>query len=198
MLSRGIERLARYGVRLGGLAFIGVSLLVCLEVVLREVFRIGLGAASEVSAYVMAISAAWGFSFTLLNRAHVRVDAAILHLPKAVQAAFDVLALIVMSWLATSFVYFGWGVFEFSWVRNAHSMTPLQTPLWLPQGLWLLGMSLFMATSLLLTARCLRHLLRGEIDEVRAIAGTLSAFEEAEGEVKLAQADYAAKLGKLR
>ena len=60
-----VERIARVGVWLGGGALIALSFLVTVEVVLRKVFLIGLSAATELSAYALAVSTAWAYASPL-------------------------------------------------------------------------------------------------------------------------------------
>jgi hypothetical protein len=66
-------------------------------------------------------------------------------------------------------------------------MTPLQTPLWIPQGLWLLGLGLFFITCVVMiitVGRCLR---KGDVAQVNRLAGSFTVEEEAEDEIKDAQ-----------
>jgi TRAP-type C4-dicarboxylate transport system permease small subunit len=187
-MLNAFHRVAQIGVWFGGLAMLLTAFLVSAEVLLRSFFSIGLSAASEISSYVLAVSAAWGFSFALLHRSHVRVDAAIRLLPRQVVAWVDVIALGALTWYALMLVVHGWEVFAQSWQRNARAMTPLLTPLWVPQGLWWAGLCVFLATCLLVLILALVAVIRGDLRGVNALAGTVSAQEEAESEIREAQA----------
>ncbi|MGQ0664643.1 MAG: TRAP transporter small permease subunit [Pseudomonadota bacterium] len=182
-----IERVSRLGVWLGGAALVIVSVVVCLEVVLRKAFLVGLSAATELSAYVLAVASAWGFAFALLKRSHVRVDAAVRLLPRRVIVWIDLVALLVLTWFAGLLVWHGYSVVTFSFEKSARAMTPLQTPLWIPQGLWLLGLAVFFLTCLVLLVRAGRLLAAGEIRAVTALIGTFSAMEEAAEEIGAAR-----------
>ena len=58
------------------------------------------------------------------------------------------------------------------------SNTTLQTPLWLPQSLWLAGLILFCITLIFVSLFSLLFLLRGNLAMVRRISGALSIEEE--------------------
>jgi TRAP-type C4-dicarboxylate transport system permease small subunit len=179
--------ISRVGVWLGGIAFIVVSFIVTVEVILRKVFLIGLSVATELSAYTLAVASAWAFSFALLQRAHVRVDAGVRLLPRRAVLWVDVLALLALTWFAGMLVWHGAGVFGWSVKVRALAMTPLQTPMWIPQGLWLLGLVLFLLTCLAVLARSLALVAVGQEREASAIIGTFSTEEEAAYEAREAE-----------
>ena len=179
---------SRIAVWLGGGALILVSCLVTLEVVLREVFLIGLSAATEISAYVLAVSTAWAYAYALFERNHVRVDAFIRLLPPRLLVWMDVLAMLALAWFAGTLLWHGWGVLGMSLETGARAMTPLSTPLWIPQGLWVLGIAFFFATCLLLLLRALRLIAAGEVEAASDLVGTFS--RETEG---VLEADDAAR-----
>jgi TRAP-type C4-dicarboxylate transport system permease small subunit len=172
------ERVSRVAVWLGGAALILVSCLVTLEVVLREVFLIGLSAATEISAYVLAVSTAWAYAYTLLQRNHVRVDAVIRLLPPRLLVWMDVLAMLALTWFAGTLLWHGWGVAGMSIETRARAMTPLSTPLWIPQGLWAFGIAFFFATCLLLLLRALRLIAAGEVQAASDLIGTFAREQE--------------------
>lgn len=178
-----IRRLSSFGVWVGGLLMLAVAFLVTFEVVLRAFFSYGLAAASEISSYVLAIGAAWGFSFALINRAHVRVDAAVRLLPRPILAWVDLLAMAALTFYAYLLVVHGWEVFHQSWIRNAKAMTPLLTPIWIPQGLWWLGLCLFLAACVVVLGHGVARTLRGDLRGAGLLVGTMSVEEEAESEI---------------
>jgi TRAP-type C4-dicarboxylate transport system permease small subunit len=175
---------SRAAVWLGGGALILVSCLVTLEVVLRELFLIGLSAATEISAYVLAVSTAWAYAYALLERNHVRVDAVIQLLPPRLLVGMDLLALLALAWFAGTLLWHGWDVVGMSLDMGAHAMTPLSTPLWIPQGLWVFGIAFFFATCLLLLLRALQLVAAGEIRAASDLVGTFSREQEAADEAE--------------
>jgi TRAP-type C4-dicarboxylate transport system permease small subunit len=180
------QAVSRVAVWLGGGALILVSCLVTLEVVLREVFLIGLSAATEISAYVLAASTAWAYAYTLLERNHVRVDAVIRLLPPRLLVWMDVLAMVALSWFAGTLLWHGWGVVGMSLETSAHAMTPLSTPLWIPQGLWVFGIAFFFATCLILLLRALQLVAAGEIRAASDLVGTFAREQEGIDEAEAA------------
>lgn len=178
-----IHRLSAFGVWVGGLLMLAVAFLVSGEVVLRAFFAYGLAAASEISAYVLAIGAAWGFSFALVNRAHVRVDAAVRLLPPRVIVWVDLVAMAALTAYAYLLVLHGWEVFHQSWIRNARSTTPLQTPIWIPQGLWWAGLCVFLFACLVVLGYALTRTLRGDLSGAAQLVGSVSVEEEAKAEI---------------
>lgn len=195
-MLRSLERVAHWGVWMGGVALLGVAFFVALEVILRKVFLIGLSAAADLSGYALAISYAWGLSFALLKRAHVRVDAVIRLFPRKVCAAFDVVALSALTWLAAAMAWYGYGVFAESFARSARAMTPLGTPMWIPQGLWVIGLAGFLLTCVVLLVVAVRNLLAGRTSEVNRLIGTLSAEEEAAAEIHDARSFWGRRKGR--
>jgi TRAP-type C4-dicarboxylate transport system permease small subunit len=178
------EAISRVAVWLGGGALILVSCLVTLEVVLREVFLIGLSAATEISAYVLAASTAWAYSYTLLGRNHVRVDAIIRLLPPRLLVWMDLLAMLALAWFAGTLLWHGWGVVGMSLETSARAMTPLSTPLWIPQGLWVFGIAFFFVTCLLLLLRALQLVAAGEIRAASDLVGTFAREKEGADEAE--------------
>lgn len=177
---------AHVAVWLGGGAMILVSLLVTIEVILREVFLIGLSAATEISSYALAVSTAWAYAFTLLERNHVRVDAFIRLLPARLVVWMDVLALLALIWFGAVLLWYGYGVAAMSLETGALAMTPLETPLWLPQGLWVFGIAFFLAVCVLLLVRALRLIMAGRLAAANGLIGTFSREEEASVEAEAA------------
>lgn len=172
------EVVSRVAVWLGGGALILVSCLVTLEVVLREIFLIGLSAATEISAYVLAVSTAWAYAYTLLERNHVRVDAFIRLLPARLLVWMDLLAMLALAWFAGTLLWHGWGVVGMSLETSARAMTPLSTPLWIPQGLWIFGIAFFFVTCLLVLLRALQLIAADDIRAASDLIGTFAREQE--------------------
>jgi len=169
---------ARAAVWVGGGALILVACLVTLEVVLRHAFLIGLSAATEISAYVLAASTAWAYAYTLLERNHVRVDAIIRLLPRRILIWLDLLALLALTWFAGLLLWHGSGVLTMSLETGARAMTPLSTPLWIPQGLWVFGIAFFFASCLVVGLRARHLIVAGETAAASRLLGPFSQQEE--------------------
>lgn len=201
MLDRLLEKtesVSRIAVWIAGGALLLAACVVSIDVILRKLFSISMGGADEIMGYVFAIGTAWAFTFTLLERGNVRIDALYQLLPRPVRAVLDIVSTLVLGWfmfLVTKAAYsvfygsMGWpfGDTEFWSV----SITPLLTPLAIPQGLWVLGLILFMFAIVLVLVRSVVALAKGDLAAVARVAGPRTQDEEVEEELHMAEATHA-------
>jgi TRAP-type mannitol/chloroaromatic compound transport system permease small subunit len=170
----------------GGAMLFLAAFIVSVDVLARKLFAVSLGGADELSGYAFAIGTAWAFSFALLRRANVRVDALYQHLPVKACALLDLLALVALGVFVAYLARYGYEVLATSWQLSARSNSSLKVPLWIPQALWFGGLALFVATIVLLLARALAALARGDWAGVHALLGARSVREEADDEAAYA------------
>jgi len=173
---------------LSGWAIIIFSMIVSLEVMLRKFAGVSIQGLDEYGGYVFGITAAFGFSYALFTRAHIRVDIVLRFVPRPGRALLHLLSIVALTGFAFTMVHSGTGLVFSSWDLSARAVSPLQTPLIFPQGLWLLGLCLFATASLLLTTRSIAALLRNDLAEVEEIIGVPSVEEEAKEEIEAARA----------
>ena len=176
------DRLSRYAIWFGGALILASAVLVSVDVLLRKLLLVSLGGADELSGYAFAIGTTWALAFTLLRRANVRVDALYVRLPQTVCAILDVVALIALGSFLTLLTWHAWGVLSTSLAFDARATTPLATPLWIPQSLWLIGLVFFLFTLVPLLLRSLLALLGGDLATVRSLAGARTIEEDAADE----------------
>ena len=177
------RRIARAGAWFGGALLIAAALLVGVEVVIRKVFSLSVGGADELAGYALAISTSWALAFTLLERAHIRIDSLYVHLPVRLCALLDIAGLLLLTAFFALITWYGYGVFQTSYALGARSMSPLGTPLLLPQLLWVLGLVMFLAIALLLLIRALVALVVGDLATVQALVGSRTLSEEVAAEL---------------
>ncbi len=177
------RRIARFGAWFGGVLLIMAALLVGVEVVIRKVFSISIGGADELSGYALAISTTWALAFTLLERAHIRIDSLYVHLPVRLCALLDLVGLALLTAFFALITWYGYGVFQTSYALGARSLSPLATPLMLPQLLWVLGLAMFLAIAVLLLIRALVALLAGDLAAVQRLVGSRTQSEEVAAEL---------------
>ena len=177
------RRIARAGAWFGGALLIAAALLVGVEVVIRKAFSVSVGGADELAGYALAISTSWALAFTLLERAHIRIDSLYVHLPVRLCALLDIAGLLLLAAFFALITWYGYGVFQTSYALGARSMSPLGTPLVLPQLLWVLGLVMFLAIALLLLIRALVALIAGDLATVRRLVGSRTLREEVEAEL---------------
>lgn len=176
------DRFSRYAIWIGGALVLASAFLVSIDVLLRKLLLVSLGGADELSGYAFAIGTTWALAFTLLRRANVRVDALYIHLPQLLCAILDILALLVLGLFIALLTWQAYAVLETSLAFNARATTPLATPLWMPQVLWLAGLCIFIFTIVPLLLRALFALLGGDLATVRRLAGARTVEEDAADE----------------
>jgi TRAP-type C4-dicarboxylate transport system permease small subunit len=187
MMARlhGIARvIARVGAIAGGALLMLAALAICLDITLRYAFAITLGGADELSGYALALASAWGFSAALLTRSHIRIDTVYVRVRARVRATLDLLSLACFGLFIALVAWHGWGVLHQSYVSGSRSMNELQTPLVIPQALWVAGLIFFVAVALLLLARALPLYFAGDLRAMFELIGSKSAVAEAEEEIR--------------
>lgn len=182
LFSRALARTIDTLVLAVGWWLILLSVLTCVEMVTRKLFSFSLQGVDEVGGYTLAITGAIGFSYTLITRGHTRIDFLVSKLPAQWRSPLNTLAMVTLAGLAVFAVMRGWVVLSESIEFQSHSTTPLQTPMWIPQALWLAGWALFMVAAVYMALHCLTLLLRGAHDQVNALYGPQTLDEEIESE----------------
>ncbi len=182
------RKVARIGAWFGGALIIAAAFLVGVEVVIRKAFSLSIGGADELSGYALAISTAWALAFALLERAHIRIDSLYVHLPIRLAALLDVLGLALFTGFVGLIAWYGLGVVETSYRLDAHSLSPLGTPLVLPELLWLLGFLLFLIDRRSAPAARARRADRGRSPDGAAADRLAQPERGARGRARRAQA----------
>jgi TRAP-type C4-dicarboxylate transport system permease small subunit len=128
-----LETLSRWLVWAGGAALMVAAIIVTIDVLCRKFLGVTMSGSDEISGYVFAASTTWAYSYTLLHRSNVRIDALYNLLPRPVTAVLDVIGLALLlyyMWFMTSTAVLA---FLESWELNSVSITTLETPQWIPQ-----------------------------------------------------------------
>lgn len=181
LLSR-LESLSRLAVWVGGALTLACVFLISFDVLARKFFSVTVGGSDEISGYVFAISTSWSLALVLLQRGNVRVDVLYQHLPTRLAALLDWLSIVALGVFIGFLTYYASSVAQTSWERQAAANTPLATPLWIPQGLWVLGLAWMCVVLALLLIPTTIALVTGDSASVRELCGVRSAQEEAEEE----------------
>lgn len=178
-----IERVAdKAAIIGGGLIFIS-SVFVAIEVFLRNVFNVSLQGVDELTGYAFAIACSWSFASTMLRRGNVRIDVLYPYFSQRIQALVDIISLSVLLFFLGGLTWHAAEVVHTSVLFNARATTPLQTPLWIPQGLWFLGLLFVFAVSIAILIRTSMGFLSGDMQTVQRLAGIPSAEDAVEEEV---------------
>ncbi len=179
-----VQRISRYGLWFGGGLILLAAILIGIDVLLRKFFDRSIGGADELSGYAMAIGAVWAMPATLLERGHIRIDSLYTHFNLTVRVWIDLLGLAMFIAFFGLIAWHGYGVMQQSWSAGSRSQSALETPLVIPQALWVLGLISFVLIGLLLMLRAFLLFLHGDRAAAVRLIGTRSAEEEVEAELQ--------------
>ncbi|RBP32625.1 TRAP-type mannitol/chloroaromatic compound transport system permease small subunit [Marinobacter pelagius] len=177
-ILQGVRTGSLWLARAGGILILLTVILVTIEVLSRQFFGRSNVHATEITGYVMAISASWAFAYTLMRKAHIRIDALYLKFPVSVRGVLDLIALLSLALFCVLVVGAAFGVTEHSFSAGARANTPLGTPVWIPQALWLLGLVWFSIAVVLMSLRVFLGLIAGHAEEVQWLAGSPTLDEQ--------------------
>jgi TRAP-type C4-dicarboxylate transport system permease small subunit len=136
----------------GGVAFLLLSFYVTADVLGRKFLHVSSAATDEIGGYVLAFGGMWALAWTLRTGGHVRIDVLLPHLAPAVQALLGHAAIATMAFVAGFIARYSWSLAIDSWVTGARAMSFMQTPLFVPQGLLALGLSVLALEALVILA----------------------------------------------
>lgn len=176
------SQISRYAVWFGGAITIASVLLVSFDVLVRKFFGWNLGGADELSSYAFAISTTWAFAFACLQRANVRVDVLYHYMPVRVAAVVDWLSLVGLGVFIAFLTFYAKDLVLASFLQDSTANSTMATPLWIPQGLWFIGLLWMCLVLALMLIRASLALVTGDINTLNSICGVRSAQEEAEEE----------------
>ncbi|MBT7663839.1 MAG: TRAP transporter small permease, partial [Rhodospirillaceae bacterium] len=159
---------------MGGAALMAAALMVTVDVLARKFVGITMSGSDEYSGYVFSATTTWAYSYCLLHRSNVRIDAFYSLLPKPVAACLDVVGCILLFYYMSIMTYYAGISFGNSWQSNSVSITTLGTPQWIPQLFWFAGLLLFLITLIFVTLYAVVALLQRNWQLVAKIAGVPS------------------------
>jgi len=176
-LSRGAMWVA------GGLTLMS-AFYISIDVIIRKAFNMSLGGSDELSGYAFAISISWALSFATLQRANIRIDTFYQFLSVRVSALLDFVSLVSLGVFIVYLTRYALEVAETSWALDSAANSTLATPLWIPQYLWAAGFLWLCVVLAIMLVRSSIALVTGDLRTVNAIAGIISAEDEALGEAE--------------
>lgn len=162
-----------------GVALLAAVVLILMEVAGRRWPALRVGGADELSGYVMAGLATWGFSYALVDRAHVRIDLLYMKLTGPGRAWFDIVAMASVAFVAVLVSYYAWDVLGKSLARGSRSNTPMAVQLWIPQAIWFAGWVWLTISSTVLLASLLLLSIARRWSAISGLAGVNSETGEA-------------------
>ena len=177
-LEGALRRANRLVALILGAGVVATVLFVLVDVIGRKTGWGSLGGSDEISGYVMAAVASWGLACALLDRAHVRIDILRQRLGAGGQAVMDVFAMIVTNAVVLLIAYQCWPVLQKTLERGSRANTPLETPLWIPQGIWFAGWAWFALSATVLSLIGIAYLVRGRRAELTRTIGIGSELDQ--------------------
>jgi TRAP-type C4-dicarboxylate transport system permease small subunit len=142
-MVRLVDRLAAVLAILSGLLVLLLALFIGFDVIARRFLGFSLQGSDELGGYVLAIVGSLGLAYVQAERGFTRIDLALPYYPAPIRRALHVLAYLTLAGFAVFMAWYALGEFQETWRFDSRASTPLQTPLWIPQGLWLAGMIIF-------------------------------------------------------
>ncbi len=162
----------------GALILFGCSGLITLDVITRMIFRRGVVESFELSGYAFAAAIGFGLAFTATSKANVRVDILLSLLPPGLRRCCDVIAALSLSVIALALAWYGWRTLDQSITMHAKSVSTLQVPMAIPQGIWWVGIFWFACVAVLLPLQAMVRLLRRDRAGFDALIGSPQKSDE--------------------
>lgn len=186
-LHRLAAAVSNAGALIGGLLLLAAAVIIGIDIVMRYAFARSIGGADELSGYALAVATAWGLSFALIHRAHIRIDSLYELFPPWVRAALDVLSLIAFLLFMGLTTWGAWGVLSQSITSKARSISGLATPLVVPQALWFAGLVFLLLVLVLLLIEAVAAWTKGDLRMVARLIGSKAVIEEVHEEIRQAE-----------
>ncbi len=142
-LTRQVDRLSALLALLAGTLVLFLAVFIGVDVIARRFFAFSLQGSDELGGYVLALVGALGFAYVQAERGFTRIDLILPYFPAAVRRCLHVLAYLTLAAFAVFMAWYAFVEYRETWAFDSRANTPLQTPLWIPQGLWLAGMVIF-------------------------------------------------------
>ena len=160
------------------------AIMVTLDVIARKFFSVTMSGSDEISGYVFAASTTWAYSYCLLHRANVRIDALYNVLSPRAKAILDFIGIGLLTFYIYLLTFKAIFVFTETIEYNATAQTTLATPLWIPQIFWLGGLVFFFVTLVFLTIYALVAFVRNDLTTVALTIGVRDVAQELQDETR--------------
>ncbi|MFP6705173.1 MAG: TRAP transporter small permease [Alphaproteobacteria bacterium] len=184
VIHERLEHYSRVAVWIGGTALMAAAMMVAVDVMSRKFLGMTMSGSDEYTGYVFSATTTWAYSYCLLHRSNVRIDALYSRLPKQVTAVLDVVGCLLFVYYMAYMTYYAGLAFIDSYVNNSVSITTLGTPQWIPQFFWFTGLAMFFLTLIFMTFYSVIGLLQGNWELVARIVGVPSIAEVMEEETQ--------------
>ncbi|MBB6469106.1 TRAP-type C4-dicarboxylate transport system permease small subunit [Aminobacter lissarensis] len=125
-----------------GVAWLALAIFITVEVTSRYLGGYFTGVSDEISSYVLAFSGTWALAYTLSIGGHVQIDLIVEKFSDKARKIIAVAAAIVTFLIASLYAYQTWLLAIDSYQNNIRSISTLATPIYLPQSLVAIGLTM--------------------------------------------------------
>lgn len=183
--SRVLMRVTDWTVLACGWWLIALSAITCVEMLGRKLLGFSLQGIDEIGSYTYGIVGAFGFAYSLVTRSHTRVDYLLSRFSATTRALLNLLAMLSLAALSLLCVWRAWQVVAESVALGSTAATPLATPMWIPQSIWLAGYTMFALVAAWAATDAARLALRRDGAELNRRFGPQTLEEEIEAETDI-------------
>ncbi|WP_417228478.1 TRAP transporter small permease subunit [Amphritea sp.] len=138
-----VYRLSCLAAQLSAVLLVYMVLHILLEIVLRSFFATSTFVLDEMVGYGVAAMTFLTLGYAAHDDALIRVDVVASKLKGRVKCGFEVLCLSMTLAMSCYITWYMWIGVKRNWDRGAVSESIAEVPLWIPEGLVLLGIFLF-------------------------------------------------------
>jgi len=162
----------------GAIILFGCAVPISIDVVSRYFIGRTVLESFEISGYGLAACIGLGMGYTVSTKGNIRVDFLTGKLPLKIRMILDMFAAAALALVAIALAYYAFGTLSQSWRIGARSVSTLQVPLYLPQGVWWFGLFWFAIAAMLAPVSALIHLFRGDAAGYRRLLSSSELNEE--------------------
>jgi TRAP-type C4-dicarboxylate transport system permease small subunit len=162
VLDQSIHFASRLAGGFGAALIVVISVIITVNSFSRYVLGQPLMFVDEYSRYMLVALVYMGMGFTLRAGKHVSADIFIRKLPAGKQKALNILTSSFGSIVIWLMVWHSWKTFISVYSERIVSLTPLETPLWIPHLSVSVGLTLFLLDMFAQLGHGLQQLLAGK------------------------------------
>lgn len=154
-----------------------LAVLIVVDIVGRDFLGASVQGTDEIGGYVLAFVGSLGMALTLLRRGHPRIDLFFRFFPRSMGDLLHALAQVTIAGVALFMTWHALSELQSTIRFGSITNTPLQTPLWVPQSIWVAGTGFFALTACL-TASHAVYLMWRDRSSVTRYYGPVTIDEE--------------------
>lgn len=167
-ILRGIDAACAIGAAIAAVSAGLLAVMLIAEVVVTSFFEWSQPWAVEYAIYLQCFVLFLGAGWTLRQGGHIRVAVLMQALPPALARLLDMLGTVFAIGVIGYATWALWGQWLRTWEFGSTSFYPMGTPIWIPQGLLTLGVTLLLLAFL---ARLARLVLREPPEVATGLTG---------------------------